>query len=152
MLKNGVVTRESILIDCAPSESILSTAAYLASKYVLVPVKPEFLATIGLPLLARSLDEFKQSRSNHEIELAGIVFNDSDPQHIRPEHNLSRQQVKLLAQKHGWKVFKNECRHSRSYAAGARKGQSIFGTKHARKAVKAEFRKVGDEFLARIGL
>lgn len=39
-----------ILIDCAPTESILTEAAYHASRYVLVPVKPEFLATIGLPL------------------------------------------------------------------------------------------------------
>src|SRR5262249_28331258 len=44
-----------IIIDCAPTESILTTAAYLSSRYVVVPVKPEFLATIGLPLLARSL-------------------------------------------------------------------------------------------------
>jgi cellulose biosynthesis protein BcsQ len=48
-----------ILIDCAPTESILTEAAYHASGYVLVPVKPEFLATIGLPLLARSIQEFK---------------------------------------------------------------------------------------------
>ena len=41
-----------IIIDCAPTESILTDAAYFASRYVLVPVKPEFLATIGLPLLA----------------------------------------------------------------------------------------------------
>src|SRR6266566_4495111 len=39
-----------ILIDCAPTESILTTAAYLASDSVLVPVRPEFLSTIGLPL------------------------------------------------------------------------------------------------------
>jgi chromosome partitioning protein len=36
-----------ILIDCAPTESILTEAAYHASRYALVPVKPEFLATIG---------------------------------------------------------------------------------------------------------
>lgn len=38
-----------ILIDCAPTESILTDAAYHASRYALVPVKPEYLATIGLP-------------------------------------------------------------------------------------------------------
>ncbi len=29
-----------IIIDCAPTESILTTAAYLSSDYLLVPVKP----------------------------------------------------------------------------------------------------------------
>lgn len=48
-----------IIIDCAPTDSILTDAAYFASRYVLIPVKPEFLATIGLPLLARSIQEFK---------------------------------------------------------------------------------------------
>jgi chromosome partitioning protein len=44
-----------IIIDCAPTESVLTDAAYFASRYILVPIKPEFMATIGLPLLARSL-------------------------------------------------------------------------------------------------
>ncbi len=30
-----------IMIDCAPTESMLTTAAYLCSDYILVPVKPE---------------------------------------------------------------------------------------------------------------
>ena len=52
-----------ILIDCAPTESILTDAAYFASRYVIVPVKPEFMATIGLPLLARSIQEFQAGES-----------------------------------------------------------------------------------------
>lgn len=47
-----------ILIDCAPTESVLSQAAYYASDYVLVPVRPEFFATIGFPLMWESLDNF----------------------------------------------------------------------------------------------
>jgi len=43
-----------IVIDCAPTESILTLAAYLTSDYVLVPVKPEYLSSIGLPLLRRN--------------------------------------------------------------------------------------------------
>ena len=32
---------ELVVIDCAPTESVLTTAAYLAADYVLIPVKPE---------------------------------------------------------------------------------------------------------------
>lgn len=32
-----------IIIDWPPAESVLTVAAYLASDYILVPVKPEFL-------------------------------------------------------------------------------------------------------------
>jgi chromosome partitioning protein len=37
-----------ILIDCAPTESMLTTAAYLASDFVLIPVKPDYLSAIGI--------------------------------------------------------------------------------------------------------
>jgi chromosome partitioning protein len=115
-------------------------------------VKPEFLAAIGLPLLARSLDEFRISRANHTIELAGIVFNDADPQHRKPEHNRARSQVRAIAQENGWHVFVNEVRHSDSYATGARAGTAIFRTRHARAYVSNEFSQTGSEFLSTVGL
>lgn len=47
-----------IIIDCAPTESVLTTAAYLCSDSILIPVRPEFLSTIGLPLIRQSLCRF----------------------------------------------------------------------------------------------
>lgn len=141
-----------MLIDCAPTESILTTAAYLSSRYVIVPVKPEFLATIGLPLLARSLEEHRLSRDDQEIELAGIVFNDADPQHVKREHNKARRDVREIAAARKWPDFDHEARHSDSYAAGARSGKAIFHTKYARYYVKEEFDLVGEEFLKKVGL
>lgn len=141
-----------ILIDCAPTESVLTTAAYLSSRYIIVPVKPEFLAAIGLPLLARSLNEFRVARNDHTIELAGIVFNDADPQHRKPEHNRARRQVREIAQENNWHVFEKEVRHSDSYATGARAGTAIFRTRYARGYVQNEFSEVGTELLTRVGL
>jgi len=41
-----------ILIDCAPTEAVLLTdAAYNASRYLIVPIKPEFMAAIGVTTL-----------------------------------------------------------------------------------------------------
>lgn len=141
-----------ILIDCPPTESVLTKAAYLSSRFVVVPVKPEFLAAIGLPLLARSLQEHRLSRSDQQLDLAGIVFNDSDPQRRKREHNRSRRDVRSIARKHNWPVFVNEARHSDSYAVGAREGTAIFHTNYARGYVKDEFTLVGDEFLSKVGL
>jgi len=49
--------KDLVIIDCAPTESIFTHAAYHASGLVLVPVKPEFFATIGFPLLQESLTD-----------------------------------------------------------------------------------------------
>ncbi len=48
-----------VLVDCPPTDSILTTAAYAAADSILIPVKPEFLSTIGLPLLVSSLEHFE---------------------------------------------------------------------------------------------
>ncbi len=60
-----------ILIDCAPTESMLTTAAYLSSDWILVPVKPEYLSTIGLPLLANSMREHSTAYQGRQPRLAG---------------------------------------------------------------------------------
>ena len=63
-----------ILIDCAPTESVLTIAAYLSSDYLLVPVKPEYLSTIGLPLLVNSMQEFKAENESSNLEIAGVIL------------------------------------------------------------------------------
>jgi chromosome partitioning protein len=136
-----------IIIDCAPTESILTTAAYRSSRYIFVPVKPEFLATIGLPLLARSLQEFKLMHQDQEIEMGGIIFNDKRRAATPPEQIESCREVSKLAATHGWSVFENVAYSSDSYPAGSRDGNPIFMTPYARDYVVGEFSKVAKEFL-----
>lgn len=141
-----------ILIDCAPTESILTTAAYRSSRYVVVPVKPEFLATIGLPLLARSLEEFRLMHQDQALDMAGIIFNDLRRSNTPPEQRKSRNDVKKLADTFGWPVFDEAAHHSDSYPAGSRQGFPIFLTDNARDYVKDEFASVGEKFLEAIGI
>ncbi|WP_202943745.1 ParA family protein [Heliomicrobium modesticaldum] len=141
-----------IIIDCAPTESILTTSAYHATDFILIPVKPEFLAAIGLPLLVKSLLYYNTSYGQQHFEIAGIVFNDADASQSKPEHNLSRKQVTTLAEEHGWHVFENEVRHSDSYPKSCRETTPIFHTKHSREYVIDEFINFGNEFLERIGI
>ncbi|RON57426.1 ParA family protein [Pseudomonas frederiksbergensis] len=141
-----------ILIDCAPTESILTVAAYRSSRYVFVPVRPEFLATIGLPLLARSLQEFKLQHQNQEIEMGGIVFNGLRRSNTPPEQVRSMADVKKVAATQGWPVLENPAHHSDSYPAGSRDGTPIFHTSYARDYVVNEFDRVATEFLTKVGL
>src|SRR5207247_501612 len=95
-----------ILIDCAPTESILTTAAYLCSDHLLVPVKPEHLSSIGLPLLVNSMQDFKNDYEDSNLQLAGVVFNGTTG--YSPEEKLSKQEVRKIAEQNGWYVFKAE--------------------------------------------
>lgn len=141
-----------ILIDCAPTESILTEAAYHASRYALVPVKPEFLATIGLPLLANSVIEFKAENSDHALDICGIVFNHSSSYSDGPETLSSVAEVKYEAAKNGWHIYDTHVRYSRSYAKASREGTPIGSTSHVRGHVPRQFSLFVTEFFDSIGI
>ncbi len=126
-------------------------AAYQASDYILVPVKPEYLSTIGLPLLKRSMEEFEDGPyGGHKIELAGVVFNHTSG--YAPEEMKSKSEVRSIAAKYKWYVFEHEVTYSRSYPKGAREGQPIFRTTYSRGAQAARFQAFAEEFAPRISL
>jgi chromosome partitioning protein len=135
-----------ILIDCAPTESILTTAAYMASESVLIPVKPEFLSTIGLPLVVSSLEEFANVYKER-VDVLGVVFNAASD---KIEHDRSRSFVRQTAKSEGWYVFSNEITYSDSYPKGSRIGRPIFLTDYARETKIADFRAVAEEFYGRL--
>lgn len=139
-----------ILIDCAPTESVLTTAAYLASDYLLVPVKPEYLSSIGLPLLVNSMRDFKSDYDDHDLQLAGIVFNATTG--YSPEEYLSKEKVREIAEANGWYVFKAEVPYSRSFPKGAREGRPIFWTSYSRWTQIERFNLFAQEFAQRIHL
>ena len=107
-----------ILIDCAPTESILTRTAYHASRYVLVPVRPEYFATIGFPLLGRSLDDFRTSNPGHDIEVLGVVINNntySSGNDGGPEKDDSMMDIRTKARDNGWHVFAAQLPLSRGF-------------------------------------
>ena len=111
--------RDIILIDCAPTESIFTQAAYHASRYILVPVKPEYFATIGFPLLNDSLQLFKKSNPSHLLDVAGIVINNSTYHYSGneggPERARAISDLRAEAKRSGWPVFRNQIPLSRGY-------------------------------------
>ncbi|SEN05610.1 chromosome partitioning protein [Luteibacter sp. UNCMF331Sha3.1] len=62
-----------ILIDCPPTASLFSYSAFLASDAYLVPVKPDPLSVLGLPLLDKAMLDYEE-RSGQELPRLGLVF------------------------------------------------------------------------------
>jgi len=107
-----------VLIDCAPTESILTRTAYHASRYVLVPVRPEYFATIGFPLLRSSLDDFKRGNPGHDLDVLGVVINNntySSGNDGGPEKEDSMRDIQVKAGKNGWHIFPAELPLSRGF-------------------------------------
>ena len=64
---------DHILIDCPPTTSLFSYSAFLASDAYLVPVKPDPLSVLGLPLLERAMEDYVE-RSGQQLARLGLVF------------------------------------------------------------------------------
>ena len=141
-----------IIIDCAPTESVLTDAAYFASRYMIVPIKPEFMATIGLPLLARSLKEFRLENEDHKVEIAGLVFNHSSSYSSSPENWQSIKDISKFAKENNWYICENQVIYSASYPKSAREGKPLSRTSYARHDVIRRFHGLAKEVFTRIGL
>ena len=154
LLKQAVEQLEDsydlVIIDCAPTESVLTRSAYLAADYVLIPVRPEFLSTIGLPLLEESLNGFRAQYPTESPEVLGLVFNAISG--YSPEELTSRNEVQQVARTTGWPIFDEQITYSRSFPKSAREGEPIFWTSYARTKTKQNFHSFAREFADRLGI
>ena len=140
--------KDLIIIDCAPTESVLTTAAYHASSNVLVPVRPEFFATIGFPLLQQSLNNFRNQNRGHSISVAGVVINNAfydGGNDGGPEKARAMDEIRAESAKNGWPIFKREMLHSRGYPKMMRGDNSYPGNAEL-------FSRFANEFFISVGL
>lgn len=112
--------RDLIIIDCAPTESILTRAAYHASRYVLIPVRTEFFATIGFPLMKKSLDNFRTNNHGYQIEVCGVLINWPDTsgsgQGVHPEEAMREIREQTEGKDgFGWPILDEHMYYSRGY-------------------------------------
>ena len=140
--------KDLILVDCAPTESVFTMAAYHASRFVLVPVRPEFFATIGFPLLRESLDTFRQKNRGHKIDVVGVVVNNGfydGGNNGGPEKQRALKEITEEAKKNGWNLFGNEIPYSRGFPKLMRGDYQYSGNAES-------FRYFAREFFQRLGL
>lgn len=157
LLKRAVDLIESryglVIVDCPPTESLFITAAYLAADYILVPVRPQFLDTIGLPLLEKSLNEFEEMYPGEAPKFLGIAFNAVRSIKSRSAQESSQiVKVKRVANQKKWNIFRTEIVNSESFTRGSEQGNPISSTSYVRGNVEHNFDEFAQEFARNIGL
>ena len=138
-----------VFVDCAPTESIFTQAAYGASRYILVPVRPEYFATIGFPLLKQSLASYRSRNRGHEIGVIGVVINNAfydGGNDGGPEKRTALEEIKVEANKNGWHVFRHQLPHSRGFPKMMRGDFKHLGN------AWTGFRSFAHEFFRRLGI
>ena len=141
-----------VIVDPPPTDSMATQAAYLATNHVLVPVRPEFLSSIGFPLLAQSITSFTQQYPSHSLDVIGIFLENVDVNEFPDEYSKTKSATKGFANREGWRFLDHEIRYSRSYIRSSREGTSIQTTRYARWEVTQEFRRLASEVFKSMGL
>ncbi|MBU0551207.1 AAA family ATPase [Myxococcota bacterium] len=85
-----------ILLDCAPSLSVLSISALVAADEVLIPVEASTMALAGLAQLMKTIERVK-ARLNTKLKIAGILLCRADRTNLAMEVEASlRKNFKRL--------------------------------------------------------
>jgi len=123
---------EYIIIDCPPSQDLLTINALAAADKIIVPVCPKFLDAKGLELLLKSVAQIKR-QINPTLEIEGILFTMVD----RRSH-FTRDVMASIENAYGGKIkiFTESVPRSVRAAETTANGISIF--KHEPKGKVAE--------------
>ncbi|MCL2291190.1 MAG: ParA family protein [Bacteroidetes bacterium] len=95
-----------ILYDCPPTLSVLTISAYLASSHYLIPIKPDYLSSLGLPMLERGLKEYEDTYG-HNLQPLGIVFT-----MVNNTSTLPNEIIESIAQSGKRKLYTSKLSHS----------------------------------------
>ena len=110
-----------VIIDCPPGLGLLTINAFVASKYILVPVQAEYHSLAGFDHLTNTLEEIRANDLNSGLELLGIFAT-----HFDSRKGLNRDVVAKLQQEQGEYFFKTKIRDNIALADAPSHGKDIF--------------------------
>ncbi len=120
-------------IDCAPTDTVLTATALMASDYVLVPIKPDRFSILGHSMIKEILAKFRADYPDpRNVRDLGVVFTlvSGDP------NNEIENDCKSKVAKEASYVFDTEVKDSASYLRAIHEQSPVFDTRYARDLTK----------------
>jgi len=138
-----------IIIDCAPTDSVLTTMALTASDFILVPVRPDRFSILGYANLLETIEIFRNNcPDKHKVKELGIVFTQVTNNSTVERECMDDLRLQASGQK-GY-VFAAMLNYSGSYIRAVQAQTPIFQTLYARNSSKMAISKIVKEMLGRI--
>jgi chromosome partitioning protein len=152
------VQYDIVLIDCPPNFNIVTKNALIASDYIIVPAKPDYLSTLGIDYLQRSVTQLTEEYNEYVDGLPGedkihpnylgVIFTMVAEYGSRPQQIL-RQYINETKRSVDIPVFEKYLLHYNSFYAVAPE-QSIPVFLQGNDRVVSNLKEIGVEFLDRI--
>ena len=145
-LREKAVDYDYVIIDCPPTISIFTEAAILASDKYVVPIKPDALSVVGLPLLERYIEDFSADLGI-KMEQIGMVFT-----MVRgPVPKAMKELMDELRLNRKGMVFQEYLSQATSVAESASAQVPLVRYKKASQRTKLQIVDITKEFLKRTG-
>lgn len=151
-IENVASFYEMVLIDCPPTVSSMLIAGLEAAQSILVPIKPDFLSTIGLPLLHRTITRtypkyIKRAKWLGELRMLGLVYTMVDHRLRMTQHSM--KEVEEEAKKFRYPVFNNMISYSTKFTWSSQMTLPIFRSEPSSRYAR-EIENLVVEFSARV--
>ena len=131
------------IIDCPPTSSLFSLSAYIASDAYLVPVKPDPLSVLGLPLLERTMENYEKV-SGHTVQRAGLVLT------LVRGTMAMRRASRDLRLRYGGDVYKSEIKQTTGVAEAVESNLPLQMYSKTKRTLKTPLETIAREFLTRM--
>jgi len=125
-----------IFIDCPPTYSIYTIAAFNASDYYILPVKPDFLSVLGINLFQQTLSNLNDD--DHKLECLGMVFT------LVQDYPYIRTKMADLKERYPFYAFSKFMKQSTEVLNNAEKNICLYNT-----SFKSDIMELTDEFVQR---
>lgn len=155
-----------VLIDCPPNFNIVTKTAIVASDFILVPTRPDYLSTLGIDYLIRNVSELVRDFNDYaregddgtsEIQPAtiGVLFNMIQERNMEPIQ-AQYSYIQQIKNQSGLDVFDSYIKRNDTMFAGAPEaGIPVVLRGHSSgtyKSVVDGLEAVSTEFAGRVGL
>lgn len=134
-----------IIIDCAPTESMITVAAFASSNFVLTPVTPDPFAIIGFPLIEEAIFEFKKGYADpNKVKIIGSIFTN-----VEEDATTASSKSSILATSPY--TFTNEMRYTKYYRHSVKRKVPIYRVPRCKPQFKKELAAIAKEFVDIVG-
>lgn len=137
---------DRVFIDCAPTDTVLTASALMASEYVLVPVKPDRFSILGYGMIRTIIDDFRKDYPDpKKVADLGVVFTQ-----VSSAPDAIERDCKHEVKKQATYTFGTEIKRSLSYLRSINEQRPIALTSYVRRITRATMNSLVVEFEQRI--
>lgn len=144
-----------VVIDCAPNFNMVTRTAVVASEYILIPAKADYLSTLGIDYLRRKLGELVRDynavagEKSIDPSVVGVLF--TMIQYAGEVPIIAVRNYVTHTEQYGVPVFRQMIRENKTlFAAAGERGVPAVLLPGANPNVQHELRELTTEFLTRV--